>query len=266
METNKSSHMDESEKGILYFCKVRIAEKNIDIESRNKHVLFPCKEYLTQYEKPDFSVRASQDEIIQEFLRTNGIDMSAFVVQDNIASECVGSESIVLYRKIADRMLGYKTLLMHGAAIAVDNKCYVFIAPSGTGKTTHIMNWQKSIPNTIVVNGDKPLINVETKKVYGTPWCGKEGINTNTSVPLAGIVYLERGSINHVTPISFKEMLPFLLQQTYIPSVRKATIQAYQLINQLQSVPCYRLSCNMNIESAIVAYNGIKRNEKKNSW
>lgn len=263
MKQDESIQMNESDEGIVYFCKVRIAEKNIEIESKNKRVLLVCKGYLSQFEQPDFVVRASQFEIIQEFNK-NIEDKSFDLCKINsIATECTGSELIVIYRKIAEAMLDHQTLLIHGAAIAVENKCYVFIAPSGTGKTTHIMNWKKWFPNLIIVNGDKPLINVDKKVVYGTPWCGKEGMNTNTSVPLAGIISLERGIVNRITPVSFKEMLPCLFQQVYIPTEQNKSIQTFKHIGQLQSIPCYKLTCNVEMESAIVAYNGIKKYEQQ---
>ena len=226
MEQVEPIQKNKTEQGIVYFCKVRIAEKNIDIESKNKRVLLMYKEYLAQYEQPDFTVRASQSEIVHEFHRNSEIALFGNCCHANIATEYDGIESIVIHRKIAEAMLDYQTLLIHGA------------------------------------NGDKPFINVENKEVYGTPWCGKEGMNTNTSVPLAGIICLERGSENSITPISFKEMLPYLFQQTYIPTEQKKAIQAFQYIGKLQSIPCYRLTCNMNMDSAIVAYNGIKKYEQ----
>ena len=90
--------------------------------------------------------------------------------------------------------------------------------------------------------------------VYGSPWCGKEGLNANTAAPLAGIITLERGEINTITSISFKEMLPVLMQQTYVPKERNIALEVYQLIGQLKEIPCYRLRCNMEPESAVVAY------------
>ena len=50
---------------------------------------------------------------------------------------------------------------MHGAVIRYKGKAYLFTAPSGTGKTTHIRQWLKKAEGTFVVNGDKPLIKVE---------------------------------------------------------------------------------------------------------
>ena len=128
------------------------------------------------------------------------------------------------------------------------------MAPSGTGKTTHIQNWLKVVPDAFVVNGDKPFIDVINKIAYGTPWCGKENLNTNIGVPLAGLVILERSSINIIKRIDYKEMLLDLLQQCYIPKDWDLALNTYRLIGCLKDVPCYRLSCNMREESAIMAY------------
>ncbi len=245
----------------IYFCKTQIAGKKFEIESKNKQVLVLFKGYLSQFEKPDYIVRASAKDIQREIKSNFKIKVSEAEDEEQIATGCIGAESNVIYRKIADYMLGYSTILLHGAAIAIDNKCYIFTAPSGTGKTTHINNWLKCIPGVIVVNGDKPLINVETGLVFGTPWCGKEGMNTNVSVPLAGIIHLERGENNSIVPVSFREMLPVLLQQTYTPTTAKERIQAYQLLGKLNCIPCYSLKCNMDVESAVVAYQGISDHE-----
>ncbi len=246
----------------IFFCKISLAGKKIEIESRNKHVLALCKNYLDQFEHPDFVIQASQSEIDQEMQNVYGSFLHKKTAEKEIAAECTGIESNVIYRKIADAMLNCETILMHGAAIAVDQKCYVFIAPSGTGKTTQINHWLDCIPGTIVVNGDKPLVNVKTELVYGTPWCGKEGMNSNAAAKLAGIIIVERSKTNSIIPISFKEMLPSLLKQVYIPEEENKKIQAYKLIGQLADVSCYRLLCNINRESAIIAYDGIKKNER----
>ena len=63
------------------------------------------------------------------------------MISDGIAREFIEIEPMILQRKLANALLQYYTILIHGAAISCNNKCYIFIAPSGTGKTTHIMNW-----------------------------------------------------------------------------------------------------------------------------
>lgn len=241
----------------IYCFKVEIAGKRIEIECYYKYVFQLCRNYLSRFEEPDYTIGASLKDIQAEV--DNIPDKhSDFYFDNRISVDYVGAESSAVYRKIADFMVNNGILLIHGAAIAVHNKCYIFTAPSGTGKTTHINNWIKMIPDTVVVNGDKPLIDVDSKLVYGTPWCGKEGMNTNVAVPLAGIVALERGERNHIYEIKFKEIIPTLISQCYIPKDKELSIKALKLIGELSNIPYYKLYCNLDKESAIVAYNGVR--------
>ena len=243
----------------MYFFKIILAEKKIEIECLYKNVFYQCKEYLSKFDKPDIIIKSVFSELYDDTVICQRHD-SFTDAYKKIWTDYVSYESMCIYKKIALELLSYDILLLHGAAIAVDNKCYIFTAPSGTGKTTHIMNWRKMIPETIIVNGDKPLVNVKKRLVYGTPWCGKEKMNTNTAVPLAGIVFLVRGENNSIEPICFKEMLPTYLQQTYIPDDQALARKAYTLIGQLKDIPCYQLTCNMDKESALVAYRGLYEN------
>ena len=199
---------------------------------------------------PDYYIKVTDEDIRREEIANSG-KLGGNFIPDEL-------EFCAIQRHIVSLFSGQGVLLFHGSAICVDGRTYIFTAPSGTGKTTHINNWIERIPDTIVVNGDKPLIDVDSKLVYGTPWCGKEGMNTNIAVPLAGIISLERGDSNHIHSITFKEIMPTLIKQCYIPNSKELSIKALKLIGELNSIPYYKLYCNMDKESAEVAYNGVK--------
>ena len=241
-----------------YYLKLLKANKKIEIECKYRRGFIDCKDYIAHFNDPDFIVSASSEEILERAVAIIG---SKRLKELSSASIELGDiESMLIYQKIANKMLGYNTMLMHGAAIAINNKCFIFTAPSGTGKTTHVLNWLKLFPNTIVVNGDKPLIDLDRKIVYGTPWSGKEKMNTNCSVPLSGIVRLERGLENSLTKVDFKHMLPTLLQQCYIPDDVTLYHKAIGLIGKCHDISCYNLICNKEVNSAQVAYNGLPIN------
>ena len=66
----------------------------------------------------------------------------------------------------------YGAFLMHAAVVEVDGIAYVFTAPSGTGKSTHVQLWLDHFgPRARVLNGDKPLFRFEGNTLYacGTP-------------------------------------------------------------------------------------------------
>lgn len=63
----------------------------------------------------------------------------------------------------------------------INNSAILFTAPSGTGKSTHTRMWQECFGERVtVINDDKPLIKINDSEavIYGTPWCGKHGIET----------------------------------------------------------------------------------------
>ena len=175
-------------------------------------------------------------------------------------------ETLAVYRKIAEQMLSYDTILFHGSVIAVDGEGYLFTAKSGTGKSTHTRLWRETFGDrAVMVNDDKPLLRITKDGViaYGTPWDGKHRLSSNTSVPLKGICILERAAKNHIIRLDSKEQLrsayPMMVQQTHKSGNPSSARRTMELIDRLmEAVPIYRLSCNMESEAAKVAYEGMQ--------
>ena len=167
-----------------------------------------------------------------------------------------------MYRKIAEIMPKYDTFMIHGSAVSVDWESYLFIAKSGTGKSTHVKLWLELLGDrALIVNDDKPFIRVSDNeaRIYGTPYSGKEGLNTNVSVPLKAVCILERSESNRIEPIDFSNAFPILIQQTYHPSDREMFNRTLDLLDRLKGfVKFYRLSCNKELEAAEISYNAMK--------
>ena len=241
---------------------IRLADVNIAVNSIYENVYRLCSDYITD-RKPDLSISTYAEDIAYE-REINKCEAEAEGIPIiNYPDGYI--ETLAIYRKIAAQMLKFDTFLMHGAVVAVQNKAWLFTAPSGTGKTTHIRLWLENIEGSYVVNGDKPLIYVGEKvTVYGTPWAGKEGMQKNVGVELAGIVFLERGIKNHIKRESFSKSLPTLVQQSY-RSVNKADLEkTLNLLGRLGiKIPLYRLSCNMDKEAALTAYEVLSHDSIK---
>ena len=171
-------------------------------------------------------------------------------------------ETLAVYRKIADNLLSCDTLLFHGSVIAVDGKGYLFTAKSGTGKSTHTRLWREYFgERAVMVNDDKPLLHITDSSVtaYGTPWDGKHRLSTNIVVPLKGICILTRNAKNHIEPVEPHAVYPLIVQQTNRSLLADGMKQTLSLIDRMLTVvPVYRLGCNMDIEAARVAYEGMK--------
>ena len=94
--------------------------------------------------------------------------------------------------------------MLHASAVAYEGRAYLFSGPCGMGKSTHTRLWQQVLgEKAIVFNDDKPALRLIDGKwyAYGTPWCGKDGINVNMKAPLGGICFLKRGEQNDIRRI-----------------------------------------------------------------
>jgi len=242
-----------SENTIEYF-HATIGGKKFEIECKYRTVFNLCRHYLSKFDSADIVLPlVTQAELDAEQAAAAETDIAEGNEPQQRSEASL--ETLVVCRKLSEALLDEGFLLFHGAAIAAGGKCYLFMAQSGTGKTTHIRKWLKLHPDTFVVNGDKPLIDIPKRLVYGTPWCGKEGMQTNTSVPLGGLIWLKRGEENSIEPLSFSQMLPCLMRQCHIPA--NATVKVVRLLGQLQNVPCWVLKCNMDDEAGEVSYNAL---------
>lgn len=179
-------------------------------------------------------------------------------------------ETLAVYRKIADCLLSCDTLLFHGSVIAVDGEGYLFTAKSGTGKSTHTRLWREYFgERAVMVNDDKPLLHITDSGVtaYGTPWDGKHRLSTNIAVPLKGICILTRNAKNHIEPVEPHAVYPLIVQQTNRSLSADGMKHTLSLIDRmLHVVPVYRLGCNMDIEAARVAYEGMNRLKKQEEF
>ena len=233
---------------------VCLAGINVAIKSLFDEVYDFCRDYLTDA-PADMSVTVNAEDIFYEKnVNIREAQIEGIPVVDYPDSYL---ETLAVYRKIVTKMLDFDTFLMHGAVIAVGDKAWLFTAPSGTGKTTHINLWLNNISGSYVVNGDKPLIHIgDDCTVYGTPWAGKEGMNRNISVKLCGIVILNRGAENHIEKVPMTQILPVLIQQSYRPKERVELEKTLSLLSRMgKKIPMYQLYCNMNPDAAFTAYN-----------
>lgn len=218
-----------------------------------------CADYLTDA-PPAFSVAVSDADIVRE--QEYSIREAIMEGLQPIRYTEDYLESIAVYRAIAEQLPSYQAAVFHSAVIAVDGAAYLFTAKSGTGKTTHIRLWQELFGDRAqVVNGDKPIVRLIDSKLFacGTPWSGKEEMHTNQMVPIRGISILERDTVNHIEKIPASSALPILMQQIYRPRDTQSMRLTVQLLSQILSLNCiYCLGCNMDIEAARVAYEGMK--------
>lgn len=237
----------------------RFADVNIRICSIYPEVQQCCDSYRVNAEA-DFTVETTQDDIAFERNRSAREDLAEGFAERQYTDRYL--ELLAVYRKIAEKMPDYQTVLFHGSCVSVDGEAYLFTAKSGTGKSTHTALWRKLLgEKAVMVNDDKPLIQIRDGQatVFGTPWDGKHHLSQNISVPLKAICILQRAADNFVEEITVPKAYPMLLQQVYRPLEGVALQKTLNLVDTLaRSVRLWRLGCNMELAAAEIAYRAMK--------
>lgn len=170
-----------------------------------------------------------------------------------------------LIADISEALEEYQGMIFHAAAVEVDGRGYLFTAPPGTGKSTHILLWMKYMHSVgkecDVICGDKPVVRKihGVWKVCGSPWKGKEGWGGKQIVPIQAICMLERGEKNDIQPAGMREMLPGMLLATFYPETEDRMRRHLDLIMELlKDIRCYRLRCNMSPDAARTAWEAVR--------
>ena len=231
--------------------KCRFADINYDISNINKGVENRCKEYFI-----------SNDAVCDEKIVITADDINSEKNDCGYSPQYL--EFIALCRKISNKLPLHNAFLLHSAVFEVKGDGVALAAASGTGKTTHMLLWQRLLGEDLtIINGDKPFVRFfenepETPYAYGSPWNGKEGLSCNKRVPLRHICFIERAEENSCEPISTNEAINLLFKQLYIPKDPATAAIGLALTNKLiTSCKLWRIRCNMNISAAQTAYNAI---------
>ena len=93
-----------------------------------------------------------------------------------------------------------QTALFHSSVVSYQDKAYMFLGHSGTGKSTHSSLWLKYIEGTELVNDDNPVVRIMdgVARVYGSPWSGKTPCYRNVVYPVGAIVKLDQAPHNEI--------------------------------------------------------------------
>ena len=174
-------------------------------------------------------------------------------------SEC---EYLYMGASFYNCLIEFGGFMLHSSAVAYKGHAYLFSADCGTGKSTHTGLWLKAFgEDAKILNDDKPAIRIMNDGIfaYGTPWSGKNNINEDIKVPVKGLCFLHRSAKNEITRISPKEIVPEMIKQLQRPTDVTRMDKLFESMEfVLNNVPIYRMGCNMDVEAAHVAYNGMK--------
>lgn len=229
--------------------KIILSDLKIQVKHKYDYMLRLCKDYIADFEKSDITAAADDNAVLKE--------------KEMVPAAPIDTcESLCIYRAIAEQLPQFDRFVFHGAAIEHGGNAYLFTAPSGTGKTTHINLWKKYLGNNVnIINGDKPIINVaDNPIVYGTPWAGKEGYQRNVSAPLKAICILKQAKTNNITRLKTADALNHIMRQVYMPHNVQALSKTLALIGKIiENIPVYMLECDISEEAFRTSYEELTK-------
>mgnify|MGYP005981527141 FL=1 len=157
----------------------------------------------------------------------------------------------------------YNGLMLHASAAALGGRAYLFSGPCGRGKSTHTRLWQQTFGEAVqVFNDDKPALRRLDDRwyAYGTPWCGKDGINLNQKWPLGGICFLEKSQENRIRRLPAAEALPLILAQTtYRLQPHSMELLLASLDSLLREIPVFLLENRPEEAAARLSFETMRR-------
>ncbi len=225
---------------------IRIAQLNISIDNKYEYLPDMCRDYITD-EKAWYIISATDEEIKREI---------------NIDNANLGyGEFLAIYRKIAQLIISESGFLMHGVVADVKGVGVAFLAPSGVGKSTHASLWKEFLGDDFVyVNGDKPLVRILDNVVYayGTPWAGKENLQSNIKTRLKKLCFIKRSDENRCIRLKKEDILQPLMKQIYIPENSKDFFMILDLLDRfIKNIEFYLIECNISKDAAKTSYEVI---------
>lgn len=219
-----------------------------------------CRNYLTD-KMPAFEISITEEDLAfeQRMLdieaREEGMKLRRFTGPF--------LERTAIQRKIAEELLKYGTLLMHGSTVGLDGAAYLFTATCGTGKSTHTRLWREVFGDrAVMINDDKPFLKIGNDGVVacGSPWSGKHGLDHNIGLPLKGICILRRGAVNRIrriTPEEAKDMVYHQCQGTADAGLQERICTLADLM--MQKIPLWEMECTKEPGAALVSYSAMSR-------
>ncbi len=226
--------------------KYSIAGLKILMRAEYPHMLSQGAAYLSDFEgEPDMVIDFPEEEIADKNILYPMLDVDQM-------------EYVMTGARFYYRFINFQGMMLHSSCVVVDGKAYLFSAPSGTGKSTHVSLWLENLKErAFILNDDKPALRLENGVfyAYGTPWSGKTDKNTNGKFPVGAICFLERSEIPFIEEMPPFEAVKNIYWQTKKPKTQKNIELLFPLFDKLiNKVPIYRFGANISKEAFITSY------------
>lgn len=234
---------------------IEIAKLLVQVNNHYELIRQHCQPYLVEpYRESDLVMEADEKEI--------AFGKAWFLQHEHTEITDAESEFSRAPFSIYSKLPAFGAMWLHSVLLEMDGEGYAITAPSGYGKSTQGQLWLKAFPDRArIINGDNPIVRKEGEGfvAYGTPFCGKEGYQVNIGVPLKGFCYLKHGETNSIRRMDSTVAFTQLLREYQCRFTAEYQERHMELLQQfVETVPIYVLTCNLDGQAPIVAYEGMK--------
>ncbi len=179
--------------------------------------------------------------------------------KEKCLSEKFAFDSMGLEHILAD----FRRVILHSSFLVYRGDGILFSAPSGTGKSTQADLWEKYLPGTEIVNGDRSILGYEDGTVwaYGLPMCGSSGIAKRINAPVKSIIILRQGKENLLVRINPASAFRFLLSECGVSLWSKEDMEhVIQLLSiVVKNIPVYFFRCKPDKAAVYIVKNTLYR-------
>ena len=160
---------------------------------------------------------------------------------------------------IEEILLGCNAMLLHSSFVEKDGHAVLFSGPSQVGKSTQAALWKEHL-GADILNGDRCVIRKIDGQFYGcgSPWAGTSGIYRKEMAPIKGIFILKQSENNSIRRLKAEAFIK-IYQQCIVNAWDDGFVQNLSdlIVEVLQQIPVYELSCRPDREAVELAYNTL---------
>lgn len=184
---------------------------------------------------------------------------ACLAITGNYRKPSIDNALMVMYAMAA---ADKSTVLFHAAVVSYKSKGYMFIGPSGTGKSTHARLWRQYIAGVELVKDDNPVVRIDDDghvAVYGSPWSGKTPCYLNVDYRLGGIVRLSQAPYNRISRLrgiaAYTALRPSISGKRWD---KKIADGLHETENELtKKIPVWHMECLPDREAAEICRSAI---------
>ncbi len=237
----KVIHLEDNSNDDTIKLDLYIGDSSYFIELRNSISGFVCARISISFDYKDCAVSLFGSESEQR----------------------IGLENALIVSYMFSTM-SLKTLFIHASSVIYNGRSYLFIAKSGTGKSTHSQMWLKAFSDAELMNDDHPIIRIHPNGeviAYGSPWSGKTPCYKAISAPLGALVRVRRAEINRLIKLpTFQAYGSIMTSCAGVSYIEELADRKSETLDELISkVPCYIMECKAEVEAAQVCQDGLSK-------